>query len=84
MFTRTLNTFNLANASDDAHNYVRDGNGYSIANINYNAATGIEETRLTTGIDVNYSTPTDGMAAIPITLAKRFESLGGRYGSTHF
>ena len=75
---RTVNTYNLVNASDDAHNYVIAGNGYSDIYTNYNAANSIGDTNDTSRSNA-YRAPDDGMHTIPIRMAEEFMSLGGRY-----
>jgi phytoene dehydrogenase-like protein len=69
-----INTYNLANASDDAHNYLRDTSGYSESYANQNAAIALPHYNDT----IQYSTPRNGMAAIPKELAKHFERLNGK------
>ncbi|XP_062515398.1 aplysianin-A-like [Corticium candelabrum] len=73
----TVNIYNLANASDDAHNYVIAGNGYSNIYTNYNAANSIGGTNDTSRGNA-YRAPDDGMHTIPLRLAEEFMSLGGR------
>jgi phytoene dehydrogenase-like protein len=70
-----INTYNLANASDDAHNYLRDTSGYSESYANQNAAIALPHYNDT----IQYSTPRNGMAAIPKELAKHFERLNGNF-----
>ena len=77
-----VNTYNLANASDDAHNYVIAGNGYSSIYTNFNAAISIGDTN-DTSRGKAYRAPDDGMQTIPIKMAEHFEKLGGRYGSIY-
>lgn len=73
----TLNTYNLVNASDDAHNYVILANGYSIPYSNDNAVVSIAISN-DTALSEGYRAPVNGMAEVPKQLAKQFINLGGK------
>ena len=75
--SRSINTYNLGNASDDAHNYVIAGSGYSDGYSNDNAAGSIGDSNATSRSG-GYRAPVDGMQKVPLTLAESFKKMSGR------